>query len=176
MQKGQGLQNKEFIFVVSSAQCRSGTHNTSLSSMITMDDVRILHEVHSLISLALMMIRHILLYLQKFKYHQVMLLYHQRLWTLNALQGLEVLRSKHWTPIFNQTFGGIAVLCSWKHYNFSNTALDNHWRSVYTVCMDALSSPEMQNVLDTKFPKIFSSLSKLAPFTRVTFLSIFYIW
>ncbi|XP_045793438.1 WD repeat-containing protein 62 isoform X1 [Trifolium pratense] len=40
----------------------------------------------------------------------------------------------------------------------NNTALDNHWRSVYTVCMDALSSPEMQNVLDTKFPKIFSSL------------------
>ncbi|XP_012575368.1 uncharacterized protein [Cicer arietinum] len=41
---------------------------------------------------------------------------------------------------------------------FNNTALDNHWRSVYTVCMDALSSPEMHNVLDTKFPKIPSSL------------------
>ncbi|MCH81183.1 mitogen-activated protein kinase-binding protein 1-like, partial [Trifolium medium] len=47
----------------------------------------------------------------------------------------------------------------------NNTALDNHWRSVYTVCMDALSSPEMQNVLDTKFPKIFSSLRQDRPMT-----------
>ncbi|KAJ1437346.1 WD40/YVTN repeat-like-containing domain superfamily [Sesbania bispinosa] len=41
---------------------------------------------------------------------------------------------------------------------FGNIALDNHWLSVYTVCMDALSSPEMQIVLDTEFPKIPSSL------------------
>ncbi|XP_058739718.1 uncharacterized protein LOC131611903 [Vicia villosa] len=42
-------------------------------------------------------------------------------------------------------------------FNFSNTDLDNHWRNVYTNCMDALSTPEMQNVVETKFPKIPSS-------------------
>ncbi|KAK7256868.1 hypothetical protein RIF29_30412 [Crotalaria pallida] len=41
---------------------------------------------------------------------------------------------------------------------FSNTAVDNRWLSVYTVCIDALSSPEMQNLTDTKFPEVPSSL------------------
>ncbi|KAI5429628.1 uncharacterized protein LOC127127506 isoform X3 [Lathyrus oleraceus] len=40
---------------------------------------------------------------------------------------------------------------------FNKTDLDNHWRNVYTNCMDALSTPEMQNVLEAKFPKIASS-------------------
>ncbi|XP_024627066.1 WD repeat-containing protein 62 isoform X3 [Medicago truncatula] len=46
---------------------------------------------------------------------------------------------------------------------FNNTDLDNHWRSVYTVCMDALSSPEMQNILETRFRKTSSSLRWLIP-------------
>ncbi|KAL5058108.1 hypothetical protein RYX36_029712 [Vicia faba] len=41
--------------------------------------------------------------------------------------------------------------------SFNNTDLDNHWRNVYTNCMEALSTPEMQNVLEAKFPKIPSS-------------------
>jgi len=53
------------------------------------------YEVHPLIFLALMMIRHILLYPQKSKYYLIILLYRRRLWALNVLQGLEVLSSKH---------------------------------------------------------------------------------
>ncbi|KAF7845400.1 mitogen-activated protein kinase-binding protein 1 isoform X1 [Senna tora] len=45
--------------------------------------------------------------------------------------------------------------------NFSNFALDNRWLSVYTVCMDALSSPEMQNLMDVKIPDFSSSLSEM---------------
>ncbi|XP_028787401.1 mitogen-activated protein kinase-binding protein 1 isoform X2 [Neltuma alba] len=41
---------------------------------------------------------------------------------------------------------------------FSNFALDNRWLSVYTVCMDALSSPEMQSLMDTKMSEFSSSL------------------
>ncbi|KAK7395150.1 hypothetical protein VNO78_15694 [Psophocarpus tetragonolobus] len=37
---------------------------------------------------------------------------------------------------------------------YSKIPLDNHWHSVYTVCMEALSSPEMQNLCETKFPDI----------------------
>ncbi|RDX82457.1 WD repeat-containing protein 62, partial [Mucuna pruriens] len=37
---------------------------------------------------------------------------------------------------------------------YSNIPLGNHWHSVYTVCMEALSSPEMQNLCKTKFPEI----------------------
>ncbi|KAG5142868.1 hypothetical protein JHK82_018563 [Glycine max] len=41
---------------------------------------------------------------------------------------------------------------------YSNIPLDNHWHSIYTVCMEALSSPEMQNLCETKFPEIPLSL------------------
>ncbi|KAK7294641.1 hypothetical protein RJT34_17531 [Clitoria ternatea] len=34
---------------------------------------------------------------------------------------------------------------------FGNIALGNRWHSVYTVCMEALSSPEMQNLCEAKF-------------------------
>ncbi|XP_019450724.1 PREDICTED: mitogen-activated protein kinase-binding protein 1 [Lupinus angustifolius] len=44
-----------------------------------------------------------------------------------------------------------------------NTAVDNRWHSVYTVCMDALSSPELQNLMDTKFPEVPSSLRQDNP-------------
>ncbi|KAL9315375.1 hypothetical protein ACSQ67_016376 [Phaseolus vulgaris] len=37
---------------------------------------------------------------------------------------------------------------------YSNIPLDNHWHSVYTVCMEALSSPEMLDLCKTKFPEI----------------------
>lgn len=90
--------------MVSSIQCRSQTQK-SLGSVITTNGVRILvWSPHPLIFLALMMIRHILLYPQKFKYHLIMLLYRRRLWALNALQGLEVLSSKHWVLILNHEF------------------------------------------------------------------------
>ncbi|KAL2337005.1 hypothetical protein Fmac_011451 [Flemingia macrophylla] len=35
----------------------------------------------------------------------------------------------------------------------SNIPLYNNWHSVYTVCMEALASPEMQNLCKTKFPE-----------------------
>ncbi|TKY65891.1 Mitogen-activated protein kinase-binding protein 1 [Spatholobus suberectus] len=41
---------------------------------------------------------------------------------------------------------------------YSHIPLGNHWHSVYTVCMEALSSPEMQNLCMTKFPEIPSSI------------------
>ncbi|KAK4270452.1 hypothetical protein QN277_023488 [Acacia crassicarpa] len=41
---------------------------------------------------------------------------------------------------------------------FRNFALNNRWLSVYTVCMDALSSPEMQSLMDTKTSEFSSSL------------------
>ncbi|XP_020235251.1 mitogen-activated protein kinase-binding protein 1 isoform X2 [Cajanus cajan] len=37
--------------------------------------------------------------------------------------------------------------------SYSNIPLNNHWHSVYTVCMEALSTPEMQNLCKTKFPE-----------------------
>lgn len=147
-------------------------HKRPLSFMITTTGVRIWHEVHCLISFVLMMIRHILLYPHKFKYHPIVLIYRQKLWALNALQGLSVLSSKHRVLVLNHDHLVASVLCLPKHYNFSKTDLDNHWRNVYTNCMDALSTPEMQNVLGAKFPKIASSSSKLDPFTCIAFLSI----
>ncbi|XP_054779617.1 uncharacterized protein LOC129287476 isoform X2 [Prosopis cineraria] len=48
---------------------------------------------------------------------------------------------------------------------FSNFALDDRWLSVYTVCMDALSSPEMQSLMDTKISK-FSSRQEGAEIIR----------
>ncbi|MED6150355.1 hypothetical protein PIB30_071499 [Stylosanthes scabra] len=44
--------------------------------------------------------------------------------------------------------------------SFSNTAFDNQWRAVYTVCMDSLSSPEMHNLMNTKFQEIPLSLKQ----------------
>ncbi|XP_020977016.1 mitogen-activated protein kinase-binding protein 1 isoform X3 [Arachis ipaensis] len=44
--------------------------------------------------------------------------------------------------------------------SFSNIALDNQWRAVYTVCMDSLSSPEMHNLMNTKFQEIPLSLKQ----------------
>ncbi|XP_027927091.1 mitogen-activated protein kinase-binding protein 1 isoform X2 [Vigna unguiculata] len=37
---------------------------------------------------------------------------------------------------------------------YSNIPLHNHWHSVYTVCTEALSSPEMLDLCETKFAKI----------------------
>ncbi|RYR62061.1 hypothetical protein Ahy_A04g019398 [Arachis hypogaea] len=51
--------------------------------------------------------------------------------------------------------------CSSTPYrSFSNIALDNQWRAVYTVCMDSLSSPEMHNLMNTKFQGIPLSLKQ----------------
>lgn len=60
-----------------------------------------------------------------------------------------------------------------KSLNFSNIPLDNHWHSIYTVCMEALSSPEMQNLCETKFPEIPLSLSKLNPCSHIILFSQF---
>ncbi|KAI4353229.1 hypothetical protein L6164_002195 [Bauhinia variegata] len=43
---------------------------------------------------------------------------------------------------------------------FSNFALDKRWFSVYTVCMDALSSPEMRSLMDTTTSESSSCLIK----------------
>lgn len=47
--------------------------------------------------------------------------------------------------------------------NFSSFATDKRWLSIYTVCMDLLTSPEMQTLVDKRMSLSSPYLSKAKP-------------
>lgn len=121
------------------------------------------------------MIRHMLLRPQKFKFHLITVLPCPRQGALKILQGqgLQDLIGKCWISNLYHELLVVAYQFFVHEITFSNIPLDNNWHSVYTVCMEALSSPEMQNLCMTKFPEIHLSTSKLNPCSHIIFLSIF---